>query len=151
MGCKQSKAEVKADGLGAGGRGKKLNVAGAGFKRKFKKVHNGSVIETDIENPSSVRADFVREIIAKGEPWTDPDLPPVFESLFKEGSADEAENYRDKIEWKRISEITESPKIFIDGITPSDVSQGGLSDCYYLAVLSAMAENPENVRAVFET
>jgi hypothetical protein len=34
---------------------------------------------------------------------------------------------------------------------PSDINQGGLGNCYYLAVLSAMAEKPERIQACFYT
>lgn len=85
------------------------------------------------------------------QPWTDADFPPVFGSLFKHGSQEDQVKYRDKFEWKRITAISESPKVFADGISPSDVSQGSLADCYFLAALSSMAEFPENIKALFET
>jgi len=53
--------------------------------------------------------------------------------------------------WKRMSEIYDDAQIFHGGITPSDLNQGALGDCYYLAVLSAMAEIPERVEACFHT
>ena len=53
--------------------------------------------------------------------------------------------------WKRASQIWKNPKIFADGIEPSDILQGGLGTCYFLSVLSAMAENPSRVKACFYT
>lgn len=36
-------------------------------------------------------------------------------------------------------------------IEPNDVNQGMLGNCYYMAVLSALAEYPERVKALFYT
>jgi hypothetical protein len=55
------------------------------------------------------------------------------------------------IEWKRASDIYPKLQVFIDGIEPNDISQGALGNCYFLAVLSAMAENPERIEARFHT
>ena len=41
--------------------------------------------------------------------------------------------------------------MYSDGIEPGDVSQGCLGDCYFLAVLSSMAEFPERIKALIET
>jgi hypothetical protein len=30
--------------------------------------------------------------------------------------------------------------VFTDGVDPNDIEQGALGDCYYLAILSALAE-----------
>ena len=55
-----------------------------------------------------------------------------------------------KLEWKRASEIFTDPVIFND-INPDDIHQGCLGDCYFLAVLSALAEFPERIKALFVT
>jgi len=39
--------------------------------------------------------------------------------------------------------------IFADGIDPNDIQQRALGDCYFLSVLSALAENPDRVRKLF--
>lgn len=41
--------------------------------------------------------------------------------------------------------------MYTDGIEPSDVSQGCLGNCYFLAVLSSMAEFPDRIKALIET
>ena len=53
--------------------------------------------------------------------------------------------------WKRASELFSHPRVFSDGIHPNDINQGGLGDCYFLAVLSALAESEERVRNIFVT
>ena len=94
----------------------------------------------------------VEAIIARGEKWTDEDFYPSFESLYEQGN-DYERSQKDKftkLEWKRASEIYENPVVF-DDITPGDIKQGMLGDCYFLAVLSAMAEFPERIQALFVT
>lgn len=90
----------------------------------------------------------VHDIIDAGEPWTDPDFPPCDDSLRVPGSSSEplcSHSY----EWKRASEMYPDVKVFDSSISPSDINQGALGNCYFLAVLSAMAENEENVRKRF--
>jgi hypothetical protein len=44
-----------------------------------------------------------------------------------------------------------SCQVFQNDIHPNDINQGSLGNCYFLAVLSTMAERPESVKAVFYT
>lgn len=53
--------------------------------------------------------------------------------------------------WKKASEIFNNPDVFKDGIHPNDINQGALGDCYFLAVLSALAESEDRVRNIFVT
>lgn len=39
-------------------------------------------------------------------------------------------------EWKRISELSDNPALFVDGVEPGDVIQGSLGDCWFLGPLS---------------
>jgi hypothetical protein len=36
-----------------------------------------------------------------------------------------------------------------DGISPEDIKQGTLSVCYYLALLSSIAENEKRIKKIF--
>jgi len=40
-------------------------------------------------------------------------------------------------------------EIFKDQVVPADIIQGKLNDSYFLSVLSAIAENPERIKAMF--
>ena len=86
----------------------------------------------------------------KGEPWTDDKFPPEMKSLCKNPSDEDTERFS-AYEWKRASDIYQEVSIFSDGISPGDVSQGELGDCYFLAVCSSMAEDPTRVQQRFIT
>lgn len=94
---------------------------------------------------------FVQSVIEKGEPWTDQDFPPEMRSLANENDEAEQRERMKDYSWKRLSEIYKDCKVFSAGITPNDIKQGGLGNCYYLSVLSAMAEFPERIEACFHT
>lgn len=51
----------------------------------------------------------------------------------------------------RASEIYETPMVFSGGIEPNDINQGMLGDCYFLAVLSSLAEQSDRVQHLFYT
>ena len=85
----------------------------------------------------------VNKVIQRGKPWTDPDFPPEFESLC-DPAVDKSDPHKfSQLEWKRASECYDDAQVFRDGIHPNDINQGQLGDCYFLAVLSSMAEFPE--------
>ena len=95
---------------------------------------------------------FVMEVIQKGKPWTDPDFPPRIESLHNPSldEPNDLQKYK-AFKWKRFKDIYKMPVMFKDGIDPNDINQGSLGDCYFLAVLSSLAEFPERVEALFTT
>eukprot|EP00439_Symbiodinium_sp_Y106_P076683 s1128_g15.t2 len=55
--------------------------------------------------------------------------------------------------WKRPSEFCDKGEIrvFSDSITPCDIHQGALGDCWYLAALAAVAEQPQLIRELFSS
>ena len=59
------------------------------------------------------------------------------------------------IEWIRATDIPElndhegELKVFADNIEPNDIKQGGLSNCYFLSVLSCTAEKGHRIRKLF--
>lgn len=96
----------------------------------------------------------------KGKEFKDKDFPDQRESLITDWREDNdevrdsAKDWKD-IEWLRARKIPElndrdgKLAIFSGGIEPNDIQQRSLGDCYFLSVLSALAEKPERVRRLF--
>lgn len=54
-----------------------------------------------------------------------------------------------KIEWKRIPEIIKDAKFICDTVSPEDVFQGEIGNCYFLSAVSALAENDFRIKNIF--
>ena len=68
--------------------------------------------------------------------FVDPMFPPTKESLFVLISNCGNQNDFKGIEWKRASEISESPMFFVDGASRFDIKQGEIGDCWLLAAMA---------------
>ena len=56
----------------------------------------------------------------------------------------------DKISWHRASDkFPGNPFWGHNGITPLDVRQGAVGDCWYMAAASALAEKPKRLEKIF--
>lgn len=76
--------------------------------------------------------------------FTDPDFPPNAQSL---GKLDD--KLVNSLTWKRIKDILPDA-IFANGtISPSDILQGSLGDCYLLSALASLAEQDYRVKSLF--
>ena len=66
---------------------------------------------------------MVKEIIAKGRPWTDPDFPPEQKSLYNPQIDTEVDtNTYNSFKWRRAIEIYPNALIFEDGVDPNDIN-----------------------------
>ena len=59
-------------------------------------------------------------------------------------------DYEDMIEWVRASEaFPDNPFWGSNGITPEDVRQGVIGDCWFMVAASALAEKPKRLEKIF--
>ena len=89
-------------------------------------------------------------IIQKGEPWTDPTFPPGPQILFansRHHASHDKWNYNEEDQqfyWRRASDhFKDKGKTLViqDGIDPTDIIQGKLANCYFLAAVAGLAED----------
>jgi len=86
--------------------------------------------------------------------FEDPDFPPSGKSIGKwKGKSEQQLN---DIKWARASSLTsnksgEKVALFHGGITASDIAQGQLGDCWLMAALACLAENPTSIQKCFVT
>ena len=89
--------------------------------------------------------------------FTDPEFEPVADSL-----GDTQVGAAEKCTWVRVPKLIGDVKskqkgkankmvLFGKKISPNDVKQGGLGNCWLLAALSALAEQPHYIRQMFVT
>ncbi|XP_077118658.1 calpain-3 isoform X2 [Ranitomeya variabilis] len=73
--------------------------------------------------------------LAKKVLFEDRDFPPNDTSLFY------SQAYPIKFEWKRPPEICENPQFIIGGANRTDICQGDLGDCWFLAAIACLTLN----------
>jgi hypothetical protein len=88
----------------------------------------------------------LEELKEKGEDFRDERFPPNQNSLTGEWGRLPEWN---EVKWERISKVMPKAEIFKDSISPSDIKQGFLGDCYFLAGLAALAEKPDRIANLF--
>ena len=83
--------------------------------------------------------------------FIDPSFPPDDTSIWDQSNNDPYP-LNEKPVWKRAKDfMDETPQLFLDGIDPNDINQGLLGDCWFLASIASIAENPALVRRLFVT
>jgi hypothetical protein len=67
-------------------------------------------------------------------------------------SGEEMSRFNGQLEWKRVSEVFDSSYSLWgeNGITPHDIAQGSIGNCWYLAAAAALAEYPDRLDRVVE-
>ena len=59
-------------------------------------------------------------------------------------------HFESRITWKRAIDSFGSNLFWgTDGITPMDIRQGALGNCWFMAVASALAEKPKRLEKIF--
>ncbi|XP_047499379.1 calpain-B-like isoform X3 [Penaeus chinensis] len=76
------------------------------------------------------------ECLKANKLYEDPEFPPNDYSISFQGVT------RRHYEWKRPHEFSKDPHMFIEGATRFDIQQGELGDCWLLAAVSNLTQNP---------
>jgi hypothetical protein len=82
--------------------------------------------------------------------FLDPSFPPTDTSIYDKESEPKYP-LQQKPVWKRPHEFMKDPQLFCDGIDPNDINQGALGNCWFLASIASVAENPALIRRLFIT
>ena len=96
-------------------------------------------------------ADLERTVSAIS-PWEDTSFPPDKTSLFWEDAGESWEIADYVTSWKRISEVYGDGGYSLfgtNGVTPKDIFQGSVGNCWFMSALSAIAEKPNRVENMF--
>lgn len=104
--------------------------------------------------------EIFEEVKAKGEKYEDESFPPNEFSLISDWDepevADKIKLWR-TFEWVRATEIPSlnddegKLSVFFEEVSPKDIKQGLLGDCYFLSVLSVLSEDPKRIKDLFLT
>ena len=95
-------------------------------------------------NREAAEANYA-EVIHKEALWTDLEFPPVLSSLYDQNDKTQDADKYNEYTWRRVSEIYDNPQLFVDGFDPGDINQGELGDCYFLAVLSTLCSDSNDI------
>eukprot|EP00457_Paulinella_chromatophora_P003115 gb/GEZN01003120.1/.p1 GENE.gb/GEZN01003120.1/~~gb/GEZN01003120.1/.p1 ORF type:complete len:656 (-),score=44.11 gb/GEZN01003120.1/:277-2244(-) len=109
----------------------------------FDKAQSGK-IESENENNAGLYQTTMQAL--NGGQFVDSEFPA--DSNHNKCSHAEARN----AQWKRVTEFLKDGGVLFEGITPTDVLQGSLGDCYFLAAISVLAEGekgPDRIKNVF--
>ena len=95
----------------------------------------------------------LQNVVNDGTLFEDSVFPATLETLTKDANNENYKTFQEAI-WRRPPEIMgcgyDEIKVF-DTIDVNDIAQGILGDCYFLAALSGLAEQPERVKRTIVT
>lgn len=92
--------------------------------------------------------DVIRE---KGGLFNDLEFPPNEKSILGFKNTPSYEGRIENLSWRRSNEYFSENAVVSDSMSPSDIYQGQLGDCYFLAAISALAEHPKRIQRLFLT
>ena len=82
--------------------------------------------------------------------FIDPSFPPDMTSIYDKNT-DATFPLQEKPVWKRPHEFMHSPQLYVGGIDPNDINQGALGNCWFLASIASVSENPALIKRIFIT
>ncbi|XP_014259622.1 calpain-A isoform X3 [Cimex lectularius] len=107
---------------------KVLGERGSGLRPRSQQIQDFTKIRDDL--------------LAKGELFEDPEFLPVDSSIFFSKKPPRP------FVWMRPTEISNDPRLFIEGASRFDVQQGELGDCWLLAAVANLTLNEELFKQV---
>lgn len=107
--------------------------------------------------PNEFMKNYLTNIVdlnKKKEKFSDPGFPPELTSLKGDGSKcpkDWISGPRTCTAWKRPTEFFGEGNfaVFKDKIEPADIKQGAIGNCYFMASVAALSENPHRIYRLF--
>ena len=82
--------------------------------------------------------------------YTDDDFTPGHDSLFWADRDEEESEWEKRVEWKRANEVFTNHSLFgSEGVTPEDIRQGFIGNCWFVVGASALAERAHRLERVF--
>ena len=146
-------------------------------KRKEVQNHEDKLIESEIEKNADKKESETISVVTKPdpkkifrnqemykgkEPWTDPLFVPSRENLcpYNESGWLLPENVLftdvdgwEKYNWNRVEEILNSKnyQVFEEGISPDDIIQGSIGDCYFLSAIGSLCKFSHYIDKLFFT
>lgn len=85
------------------------------------------------------------------EHFIDPSFPPDDSSIYDVVN-ESSYPLSERVVWKRPHEFMHGrPALFENEIIPNDINQGALGNCWFLASIASLAENPALVKRLFLT
>ena len=128
-----------------------------------KNADKGEAETISIVNKPDPKKIFLDQEMYKGkEPWTDPLFVPCKENLCpcNESGWLLPENVLfsdvdgwEKYNWNRVEEILNSKnyQVFQEGISPDDIIQGSIGDCYFLSAIGSLCKFSNYIDRLFFT
>lgn len=128
------------------------------LKDAYANLHIQICAARDLCFPNTCAAEFAKgtsKICTKNRTlFLDTDYPPTKASIYLVNRPGESnsgwEDRDDLLVWRRPREfIADGYTVFYEGISPSDIRQGCLTDCWFLCAIAALAEYPVLIKELF--
>ncbi|KAJ1148441.1 hypothetical protein NDU88_001276 [Pleurodeles waltl] len=126
-------------------------MAFAGIAAKVKRDHLKGVGVGEHSKPLKyLNQDYEslkQQCLDSGALFEDPHFPAIADSIGYDKLGPESPEVKG-MQWERPSEITPKPQFIVGGATRTDVCQGSLADCWFLAAIGCISLNEDLLHRV---
>ena len=94
----------------------------------------------------------MKATVSASNPWVDTSFPADKTSLVWADAAETWDSAADVEVWKRIKDVYGDGTYSLfgsNGVTPKDIYQGSIGNCWFMSAISAIAEKPNRVESMF--